>query len=220
MSEHTKGPWEAGFIVDQGWSILGPNRELIAVLGEDSIESGDPIEEDARRIVACVNACAGFKTEALERHGIDGVMFGTKEWLMRLEDQRDALLAALESLVLFTNPKPSNAVALNNAHQAITAAKGSGIMRTNAGAAHGPDITLPDGTGVDVAKAAGHLPKPELYTSISKGGSYTKLGAIRGAGSLKGLAGIAYQNEKGDLFIREPECFAKRMVLVTLVPKA
>lgn len=51
------------------------------------------------------------------------------------------------------------------------------------------------------------------YTSISKGGSYTKLGAIRGAGSLKGLAGIAYQNENGDLFVREPECFAKRMVL-------
>lgn len=53
-----------------------------------------------------------------------------------------------------------------------------------------------------------------IYTSISKGGSYTKLGTIRGAGALKGLAGIAYQNDKGDLFVREPECFAKRMVLV------
>lgn len=60
----------------------------------------------------------------------------------------------------------------------------------------------------------GAADKQPRYTSVSKGGSYTKLGAIRGAGSLKGLAGIAYQNEKGDLFIREPECFAKRMVLV------
>lgn len=34
------------------------------------------------------------------------------------------LLAALESLVLFTNPKPSNAVALNLAHQVIAKAKG------------------------------------------------------------------------------------------------
>lgn len=34
------------------------------------------------------------------------------------------LLAALESLVLFTNPKPSNAVALNRAHQVIVKARG------------------------------------------------------------------------------------------------
>jgi len=34
------------------------------------------------------------------------------------------LLAALESLVLFTNPKPSNAVALNRAHQVIAKAIG------------------------------------------------------------------------------------------------
>lgn len=34
------------------------------------------------------------------------------------------LLAALESLVLFTNPKPSNAVALNRAHQVISKARG------------------------------------------------------------------------------------------------
>lgn len=53
----------------------------------------------------------------------------------------------------------------------------------------------------------------QRYKSLSKGGSYTKLGVIRGAGALKGLAGIAYQNDKGDLFVREPECFAKRMVL-------
>lgn len=64
------------------------------------------------------------------------------------------------------------------------------------------------------AIAAASASDAETYTSVSKGGSYTKLGAIRGAGSLKGLVGIAYQNEKGDLFIREPECFAKRMVLV------
>lgn len=60
----------------------------------------------------------------------------------------------------------------------------------------------------------GAADKQPRYTSVSKGGSYVKLGVIRGAGSLKGLSGIAYQDEKGGLFIREPECFAKRMVLV------
>lgn len=34
------------------------------------------------------------------------------------------LLAALESLVLFTSPKPSNAAALNRAHQVIAKARG------------------------------------------------------------------------------------------------
>lgn len=66
----------------------------------------------------------------------------------------------------------------------------------------------------ELAAAKAGVDNRPRYTSVSKGGSYVKLGAIRGAGSLKGLAGIAYQNEKGDLFIREPECFAKRMVLV------
>lgn len=34
------------------------------------------------------------------------------------------LLGALEALVLFTNPKPSNSAALNRAHQAIAKARG------------------------------------------------------------------------------------------------
>ncbi|AEM24776.1 hypothetical protein F414_gp23 [Cronobacter phage ESP2949-1] len=46
------------------------------------------------------------------------------EIITTLERQRDDLLAALESLVLFTNPKPSNAAALNNAHQVIARTKG------------------------------------------------------------------------------------------------
>ena len=66
----------------------------------------------------------------------------------------------------------------------------------------------------ELAAAKAGVDNRPRYTSVSKGGSYVKLGVIRGAGSLKGLSGIAYQDEKGDLFIREPECFAKRMVLV------
>lgn len=66
----------------------------------------------------------------------------------------------------------------------------------------------------ELAAAKAGVDSRPRYTSVSKGGSYVKLGVIRGAGSLKGLSGIAYQDEKGALFIREPECFAKRMVLV------
>lgn len=50
------------------------------------------------------------------------------ERITTLERQCDELLAALESLVLFTNPKPSNAAALNNAHQVIARTKGRAMQ--------------------------------------------------------------------------------------------
>ncbi|AYJ73323.1 hypothetical protein HOU43_gp35 [Cronobacter phage CS01] len=50
------------------------------------------------------------------------------EIITTLERQCDDLLAALESLVLFTNPKPSNAAALNNAHQVIARTKGRAMQ--------------------------------------------------------------------------------------------
>lgn len=102
--------------------------------------------EYARRIVACVNACEGVPTEVLE---VQTVLEKLREQDTRsdaelkshnlhlqaeydrahelrkdAEAQRDELLAALESLILFTKPSKSNAVALNNAHAAIASAKG------------------------------------------------------------------------------------------------
>lgn len=57
--------------------------------------------DNARRIVACVNACAGICTEALEDFAktdrFDGPTYDD------LTQQRDELLAALESLVLASN---------------------------------------------------------------------------------------------------------------------
>lgn len=46
------------------------------------------------------------------------------ERMLRAEQRVAELSAALESLVLFTSPKPSNAVALNNAHRVINRVKG------------------------------------------------------------------------------------------------
>lgn len=126
--------------------------------------------------------------------------------------QIDALRAALESLVLFTNPAPSNAVALNNAHQVLAQVKGGADFPplTATGAAH----EGASGIITDFAKKMLNAEPAPRFTSVSKGGIYERLGAIRGAGSLKGLTGTAYRDEKGALFIREPECFAKRMVLI------
>ena len=65
MSEHTKDPWSVE---------ADPNCDAATLLdadGNDTILRGDyqdwwVTKADARRIVACVNACKGIATETLE----------------------------------------------------------------------------------------------------------------------------------------------------------
>ena len=59
MSEHTPEPW---VVCGYGDSILNEDSEAIVHV---SYELGDRAA-DLRRIVACVNACAGFQVEELE----------------------------------------------------------------------------------------------------------------------------------------------------------
>ena len=77
---HTKEPWAA----DE--------------FGQINDSEGKPIvghPYNARRIVACVNACAGLPNDAL-----DGgwTAAGLSEYAKRLEQQRDELLAAAKNL--------------------------------------------------------------------------------------------------------------------------
>ncbi len=87
MTKHTQEPW-----VDQcegaDYSVWhrGPQ-------GAPHPDAEDPIAvhlsaDDARRIVACVNACAGIPTEALEEVA-----------------SRDGLEARLDALALCCSPK-------------------------------------------------------------------------------------------------------------------
>lgn len=79
-------------------------------------------EDAAKRLAACWNDCEGVSTEDLQIITDGGENFSIVR--DRFANQRDDLLAALTSLVLFTKPKPFNAAALNNAHQAIAKATG------------------------------------------------------------------------------------------------
>jgi hypothetical protein len=65
-------------------------------------------QSDERRIAACLKACEGISTEVLELNAEAG-------GVATLERQRNEALAALNSLILFTNPTKTNAVALNHA---------------------------------------------------------------------------------------------------------
>lgn len=57
--------------------------------------TSDEMCANARRIVACVNACRGLPTDELEQKGLVAAV-GTK--LLEVEQQRDELLATLNDL--------------------------------------------------------------------------------------------------------------------------
>lgn len=163
MIEHTQGPLHIGgdgtIIYDKdGWGVAN------ATVFHGRQEPGTAAA-NARRIVACVNALQHVSTEQLET----GELLSVSQRMVDAERQRDALLAALEiardtldNVQGDINPERGYAdeleddvsVALGTARAAIAAAKPR-LVRTGLGDAHGPDITLPDGTGFDIAAAKG-----------------------------------------------------------------
>lgn len=92
MKQHTPEPWARGtHSADNGEPldmIFGCDGRV--VVGDDVITTAN-----ARRIVACVNACAGWETgqlEAMEQGSL-------KESLFRVTQQRDALQAQVDELL-------------------------------------------------------------------------------------------------------------------------
>lgn len=102
-SKHTPEPWEFGYGQTREFGMcLGiglnsaPDWHVVAVVSPaDSVNHAD--EANARRIVACVNACAGVDTECLEVApiGIFASKYGSPGYIDQLEKQRDELLAAM-----------------------------------------------------------------------------------------------------------------------------
>lgn len=99
---HTKEPWDAG---PNGINIIDPKTGfLIAFTHGNNLKR----RGDIRRIVACVNACAGISNADLEmdNSAFINVFNERSEWKARAEfsfrerdkltKQRDELLAALE----------------------------------------------------------------------------------------------------------------------------
>lgn len=90
-NKHTPEPWntdaKSGFHCD---IHDGLNDDMICRTFDDPTDELNG-EANARRIVACVNACAGIGTEYLEHFGAT-----TFNDFKRVKHQRDELLAALE----------------------------------------------------------------------------------------------------------------------------
>ena len=96
-SEHTKEPWMALFVGDESdrlWAIISANQPVCTRANDICHvfpRGGDKkTDANARRIVACVNACQGISTSVLELQGVPSL-----ELCKRLEQQRDELLDLL-----------------------------------------------------------------------------------------------------------------------------
>lgn len=95
MSKNTSELWSVvpgfypGFV-----EIFGASFKISVVTHAADISLVESMNriEDARRIVACVNACAGLPTEQLESSPPGGILNG----VAGLIAQRNELLAALE----------------------------------------------------------------------------------------------------------------------------
>jgi len=86
MMEHSREPWE------------GDNRGhgVITDVFGNTVATANK-QNDASRIVACVNACDGISTEVLEKFGFGNALKIPKN-VRNLERQKNELLAALEAL--------------------------------------------------------------------------------------------------------------------------
>ena len=106
MSEqHTTEPWaiDPDDRPNMQWNnhiVSEANQDIaICFMAHDGTEDNECGEANARRIVACVNACAGYATEELEQATLDKRhRHEIIADLVKSNKQRDELLAALEEI--------------------------------------------------------------------------------------------------------------------------
>jgi hypothetical protein len=104
---HTKEPWEVVDRDEENADDCDCNCDINATRADGwyvtlAMNIG---RENARRIVACVNACEGIRTETLERSPLKDAISGTVEERDRLAAEvaelREALNDVAESLAYF-----------------------------------------------------------------------------------------------------------------------
>ena len=141
MSKHTQEPWQVHHDIDAGeWPMImsggvvdgkiiaNVNPKSFCCVGGDFVEM--PSADNARRIVACVNACAGMRNDELEGGLLIGVM---QSKIDRLECQRDKLLDAMRQTLAMLRVTSHGPSAANKAEDMLHAAICS------IGTSHSPD---------------------------------------------------------------------------------
>lgn len=100
MNKHTPEPWavvpeKPTIVIMPEPCEIGNGHKYVACGGGNN-------EENARRIVACVNACAGMTTEGLETFNVAKEM---RELAEEWEQYRTKLAEAIEALEYYADDK-------------------------------------------------------------------------------------------------------------------
>lgn len=131
--QYTPEPWALnrhGAII--GGPIIeytngGAQSQIAMVIGADWMKEGETLA-NARRIVACVNACAHVSTEALEAASpgqMKSSLDRMHEEIERLEQQRDKLMSFVEEYIeAWNDGMAGDSYLLRNAKELIAAVKG------------------------------------------------------------------------------------------------
>ncbi len=95
--QHSKEPWKwhAQGEANEHCLLTNDDRWVIAFRQNGELYDAEQIA-NARRIVACVNACAGLTTAELELAAIFGERLQAKLVGAKYKQQRDALVAAIQ----------------------------------------------------------------------------------------------------------------------------
>ncbi|WP_421233823.1 hypothetical protein [Aeromonas jandaei] len=120
--KHTPEPW--GVHQDASGDVFISSAETSFHIAEVGSEDDETVIPDARRIVACVNACRGLPTDELEQKGLVAAV-GTQ--LLELDQLRYELLEALEEVHRISsgsNMTHNMMVIRNHCADAIAKAKG------------------------------------------------------------------------------------------------
>ncbi|MGY3876309.1 hypothetical protein ACW5WK_02500 [Aeromonas enteropelogenes] len=92
--KHTPEPW--GVHQDASGDVFISSAETSFHIAEVGSEDDETAIPDARRIVACVNACRNLSNDELEQKGL---VTSISARFLAAERSRDELLAALELMV-------------------------------------------------------------------------------------------------------------------------
>ena len=150
MSNHTPEPWRVG----RPGAVVS-DTPVPGMGGSDAVEyygghliGESIIEANARRIVACVNACRGIGTDELEQHGLVSAV-GYE--LIELTKQRDELLRDMQDVLDMLINQPHAVTAANQAEDMLRLSIGTAKYFAKAGSEnHSPDAAkmVPDGCAV------------------------------------------------------------------------
>lgn len=116
---HTPEPWTAArrsAVVE-----IHAQNDMVGIFQGTLLDAD---EANARRIVACVNACAGMPQDDVDALTQAGGVMGLTVYADDMRQQRDQLLAAIEGVLANCPDAEGLSSAYANARAAIAAVKG------------------------------------------------------------------------------------------------